>query len=201
MVKNMKKIYTIVLVLVMMLTFTSCGGKGISDSKCLEDFTYFDTQYTHINFESFDLYHKKVEDGSQVLTLYSPEYQIEINENTYNHIAQYLRTMFNIFPKVEKAKGKTTKQWLIEEERDKLKVQKDDDTKSFLYPLVSTYVNHPGTKYKSNELCEIGIYEFMDSVQRMQIYESTIALMHGMYSGMIDTKEIHEESLNFMRDK
>ena len=53
----MKKIYTIVLVLVMMLTFTSCGGKGISDSKCLEDFTYFDTEYTFVDFESFETYH------------------------------------------------------------------------------------------------------------------------------------------------
>ena len=40
----------------------------------------------------------------------------------------------------------------------------------------------------------------MDSVQRLQIYENTVALMRGMYSGMIDIKGIDKEALNFMRN-
>jgi hypothetical protein len=40
----------------------------------------------------------------------------------------------------------------------------------------------------------------MDSVQRLQIYESTTALMKGMYSGMIDTKGLDKDALNFMRN-
>lgn len=154
--------------------------------------------FKEIDFAAFKVYNLK--DGSPIL--YNQKQQIVICEDTYNHIAHYLRTMFNIFPKVEKAKGKTAKEWLIEEERDKLKVaQKNNDDKSFLLPLVSTYVNYPGTKYKSNELRDIGIYEFMNSIQRISIIESTIALMHGMYSGMISKNDIDEEMLNFMRDK
>ena len=65
--------------------------------------------------------------------------------------------------------------------------------------LISAYLNHPGTKYKKNELREVGIYEFMDSIQRIQIYESTVALNHGVYSGMINTKDIKPEAFNFMR--
>ena len=156
-----------------------------------------------INFTEFELYNKKISEDSdeQVITLFNPEQGIEIDEETYTHIAQYLRTMFNIFPKVEKAKGKTTKQWLIEEEREKLRVQKNENgSKSMLLPLVSAYLNHPGTKYKKYELKEIGIYEFMDGIQRIQIYESTISLMGGMYSGMVDTKGIDKEAFNFMRE-
>lgn len=159
--------------------------------------------FSDIDFSDFDLYNKTLEDKTQVMTLYSQKQNIEIDEETYTHISQYLRTMFNIFPKVEKTKGKTMKEWLIEEERDKLRIQKDDNhSKSMLLPMISAYINHPGTKYKKNELRDIGIYEFMDSIQRLQIYESTIALMHGMYSGMIDTKSLNtEEALNFMREK
>jgi len=40
----------------------------------------------------------------------------------------------------------------------------------------------------------------MDSVQRLQIYESSTALMKGMYSGFLDTSKINKEELNFMRD-
>lgn len=157
--------------------------------------------FGNINFREFDLYSKTLKDGSQIMTLYNPKQDIEISEDMYTHIAQYLRTVFNIFPKVEKTKGKTTKQWIIEEEREKLRIQKNEDgSKSMLLPLVSAYLNHPGTKYKKHELKEVGIYEFMDGIQRIQIYESTVALTSGMYSGMIDVKGIDKEAFNFMRD-
>lgn len=159
------------------------------------------TIFGNINFNDFDLYSKKTKDGTQVMTFYNQNLNIEIDEETYEHIAQYLRTMFNIFPKEEKTKGKTTKEWLIEEEREKLRIQKKSDSKSMLLPLISTYLNHPGTKYKKNELRNVGIYEFMDSIQRIQIYESTVAINHGMYSGMVDLKGVDKEAFNFMREK
>ena len=62
-------------------------------------------------------------------------------------------------------------------------------------------LNHPGFKYKKDELKEVGIVEFMDSVKRLQTYESVTALMSGMYSGMLDTSKLNlKEELNWMRD-
>lgn len=151
-----------------------------------------------LDFRLFNLYGKKVED-TETVTLYNKEQQIEIDEDTYKHIAEYLRLMFNIYPKVEKAKGKTTKEWMIDEDRMNLLNSKKDSNKSTLLPLVSSCVNHPGFKYKLEELKDMGIVQFMDSVQRLQIYESTTALMKGMYSGMIDTKGLDKDALNFMR--
>lgn len=156
--------------------------------------------FKNIDFSGFKLHEKRLEENS-ITTLYNPSQDIEINEETYTHIAQYLRTMFNIFPKVEKTKGKTMKEWLIEEEREKLKTLQNDEPKSTMLPLISSYLNHPGTKYKKNELREVGIYEFMDSIQRLRIYESTIALTHGMYSGMISVKDMKPEAFDFMREK
>lgn len=66
--------------------------------------------------------------------------------------------------------------------------------------MISACLNHPGFKYKKNELREVGLIEFMDSVQRLQIYESTTALLKGMYSGFIDTSKIKSEEFNFMRE-
>lgn len=156
-----------------------------------------------VNFQSFDLYNKKL-DGSdeQILTLYSKEQNIEITEDTYRCIAEYLRLMFNIYPKVEKAKGKATKEAIIDEERMNLEIEmnKDKKSKSMLLPLISSCINHPGFKYKLNELREIGIVQFMDSVQRLQIYESTVAINSGLYSGMCDLSKVDKELFNFMRD-
>ena len=62
-------------------------------------------------------------------------------------------------------------------------------------------LNHPGFKYKKSELKEVGIVEFMDSVKRLQTYESVKALMSGMYSGMIDTSKMDlNKELNWARD-
>lgn len=154
-----------------------------------------------LDFQCFDLYNKKIEDN-EILTLYNIEQNIEISEETYRHMSEYLRLMFNIYPKVEKAKGKATKEAIIDEDRMNLNLElkKNKGYKSMLLPLVSSCVNHPGFKYKLNELREIGIVQFMDSVQRLQIYESTVALNSGMYSGMCDLSKVDKNLFNFMRD-
>ena len=66
--------------------------------------------------------------------------------------------------------------------------------------MISFCLNHPGFKYKKNELRDLGIVEFNDSVQRLLIYESTSALMKGVYSGFVDTSKINNKEFNFMRE-
>ena len=135
-------------------------------------------------------------------TLYNPEKEIELDEDSYNVIVYYLRSTFNIFPKIEKAKDRTTKEWIIEEEEMKLNAKKkdSDSSTSYLLPLISGCLNHPGFKYNKQELKQVGYYEFMDSVQRLQIIESTSALLHGSYSGFADVSKVDKEQFNFMRE-
>lgn len=167
--------------------------------------------FGNVDFQQFGLFHKTVqeknEDGEMVdvqkVTLYSPEQDIEISEQDYTLISQYLKAAFNIYPKVEKAKGRITKESIIEEERMNLiaKERKGEDIPtSSLLPLISSCINHPGFKYNLNELREVNFVQFMDSVQRLQIYESTSALLKGAYSGFCDTSKIDKDEFNFMRD-
>lgn len=154
------------------------------------------------------VYFPRDEQGNVIDITKTPwEDVIKIYETDYIKIVEYLRYMFNIHPKVEKAKGKSTKIAIIEDEKRKIAAElqnkKDNDIqKSFLLPLVSSLVNHPGFKYKKNELKEIGIVEFMDSVRRLQTYESSTALMKGIYSGMVDTSKIKNlnQEINWMKD-
>lgn len=132
---------------------------------------------------------------------------IIIDEFVYTQMIEYIRDMFDIHPKVEKAKGRGTKEAIIEEDEMNLAIEKKKNAKrkhnkSFLLPLISAMVNHSGFKYKKNELKEVGIVEFMDSVKRLQVYESTKALMSGMYSGMCDMSKIPDlnTKLNWTRD-
>lgn len=173
-----------------------------------------DVDFTKFQFYEKPLTEEQIQEnkdhkGDKEFVMHKPEecminadQQILIQEHDYNTLAMYLRTMFNIFPKVEKAKGKATKKALIDEDMDNLAVamQKNEPDKSFLLPLISSCVNHPGFKYKRSELEEVGIVEFMDSVQRLQVIESTKALMGGMYSGFCDMSKVDKSLFNFMRD-
>lgn len=154
-----------------------------------------------LDFSKFIPYERQHEDGTEQnvdIVLWDNEKEILIDESIYNHISCYLRTMFNAFPKVEKAKDKTTKQWMIEEDLEK-SVQKPQHHSNLL-SMISFCLNHPGFKYKKSELRDMGICEFYDSVQRLLIYESTNSLMKGMYSGFVDTSKIEQKEFNFMRD-
>lgn len=163
---------------------------------------------TRILFGDLDLsqfvMQKLDEETGKFTLLYLPDISIEIDELIYMKIIDYIRTLFNIHPKVEKAKDKITKESLIEEDRLNLRfaqMQEKKDDNSILLPLISAALNHPGFKYKKNELREVQIVEFMDSIRRIQLYENTIALMHGVYGGFIDTSKMNlDKETNFMRD-
>ena len=154
-----------------------------------------------LDFSKFNLYKRSNEvDGKSIedIVLINHEQKVLIDEEIYNHMAAYLRTMFNTFPKVEKAKGKTTKEWMIE--GDIMNSKSQTEKKSNLLSMISFCLNHPGFKYKKSELKELGIVEFYDSVQRLLVYESTSSLMKGIYSGFVDTSNIDKKEFDFMRE-
>ena len=153
-----------------------------------------DLVFSGVDFKDFILFKK-----DQEFLLYSQAQNILLSEFEYLEIAEYLREIMNVHPKVEKAKTKSTKNWMIQEERMNLANKTSEDS-STLLSLVSACVNHPGFKYKLEELKDIGIYQFMDSVKRLQKYESTKALLQGNYSGFADFSKVNKELFNFMGD-
>lgn len=136
---------------------------------------------------------------SESLVLYDPDTELTMTEEEYKKMANYMRAMFNIFPKTEFAKGRSTKEALIDEERMKLR-NKKDESNSMLFPMISACLNHPGFKYRMDELKNLGIVAFMDSVQRLQVYENSTALISGSMTGMADLSKVPKDEFNFMRD-
>lgn len=131
--------------------------------------------------------------------LYDVENDIVIDRLIYTKIVNYIRKVHNIKPKVERAANKTTRRILIQLDRDRINKSKNEPYKSQLKTLISAMMRYPGFKYKKNELKECGLYEFMDTVNGAQIYVSSVALLQGSYSGMIDTSKIDKKEFNWMR--
>ena len=165
------------------------------------DYKYSKLIFGDIDFSTFNLYEKTVDDN-KVLTLYSPEMDLEIDEVTMNKMCKYIQFMFSSYPPEEEfTSSKILKQELINNDRQKqLLRKKEDGVGQSLLSMISFYLNHPGCKYKKNELREVGYFEFMYNIQRLQIYESTRAIYGGLYSGMCDLSKVDPKEFNFMRD-
>lgn len=184
------------------------------DWNTLSDFELFCMLYSQIDnevtklmfgdldFKKFVLYNKKLNDKEEMI-LWDEEDNIEINEEVYQHIAQYLRAIFNMYPEEKITNDPTLKEMYLHKDRRAIEIAKKTNKKeenNSILPLISACVNHPGFKYKPMELRHVNICEFYDSVKRLQIYENTTALLKGSYSGMIDSSKIDKEQFNFMRD-
>lgn len=161
--------------------------------------------FDNLSFSNFELFSKQLPDSEQpIIILYDKEHEIEINEEVYQHICQYLRAVFNMAPEEKITQDANLKEMyinkdkraIINESKKKNKTEKNNS----IQPMISACVNHPGFKYKLQELREVGVCEFYDSVQRLQVYESTTALMSGMYSGFCDTSKMSPDQYNFMRE-
>jgi len=149
-----------------------------------------------LDLSKFGLYTSSENDE---LVLYDQESDIVIDKLIYMKIVEYIRRVHNIKPKIEKAANKTTKKILIQLDRDRIQKSQKEPYKSQLKTLISAMMRYPGFKYKSNELKQCGLYEFMDTVQGAQIYVSSTSLLQGSYSGMIDCSKINKKEFNWMR--
>lgn len=161
--------------------------------------------FGELNWNDFQIYTKKDTDGKESASLYNPVLGIEINESVYHHFSQYLQNVFNMFPEEKITYDKTMKKWFIDKDRREEKRNAEKEAKgkketSSIQSIISTCVNHPGFKYKLKELVDVGVCEFYDSVQRLQIYEQSTAVLKGMYSGFVDASKINPDAYNFMKN-
>lgn len=141
------------------------------------------------------------------IMLYDENTELIITRDIYIEMISFIREMHNIHPKRERAANKETLQLLVDEDRRK-KIQRVKEASqepspgSFLLPLISSMVNSPGFKYDINSLKSLGIYAFLDSVQRIQAINTAASISAGMYSGMVDMSKNPNllKQLNWLRD-
>lgn len=160
-----------------------------------------------LEFNKFQPFTKRLSDDDEPqLILWDEEDEIEINYDVYNHISQYLRTVFNTFPDEKITENNTLKKWYIDKdkreiERNLKKAEKGEvQASTSIQALISSCINHPGFKHSLKDLKNVGVAEFYDSVKRLQVYEQSTSLMKGMYSGFIDGSKIKPQDYNFMRE-
>lgn len=123
---------------------------------------------------------------------------IIINQIIYDILTTYIRKMHGFKKQVDKAANAITRKVLIDDERKNAQRNKDKPYKSFLVPLVSSLQGRQG--YTKDYICNMGLYEFMNQINRVQIIVQADAALGGMYSGFVDTKKMDKTVLDWMRD-
>ena len=135
---------------------------------------------------------------SEEIILSNEDHTVIINEVIYNVLVTYLRKMHGFKKQVDKAGNKMTHKVLLNLARQDAKMAANKPYKSFLLPLVSSLQGRQ--KYTKEYIRNMGIYEFMNQINRAQIIVQADAALQGSWSGMVDTKKIPKEVFDWMKD-
>lgn len=134
------------------------------------------------------------------LVLYDADSGIKIDRRLNMIIQGYLTTLHNIKKKVEHAGNFMTKQIMIEDDRQRKKRNAEKPWKSTLVPLISAMVNNAGFKYNVDQVRDMKLFSFMDSVARISAINTSNLLLQGAYAGKVDPKKVDKKSLDWLRD-
>ncbi|MDD4279374.1 MAG: hypothetical protein PHX74_06525 [Candidatus Sumerlaeales bacterium] len=134
------------------------------------------------------------------LLLFDEETEVRIDRHIHAIIMQYLTKLHGIVKKPEFAANQGTKDFLIEDDRTRKRVASKKPYESMLLPLISSMVNSAGFKYDIEGSLGMKLFAFFDSVQRIGVIQSSLALLQGGYSGMADLSKVPKESWNWARD-
>lgn len=160
-------------------------------------FSQFDTSilFNNLDFKSFEVVQNN---QNNEIILYETAKNIAIDNTIYKLITSYLREIHGFEKKVDVAGNEHTKEYIIQKERRQLSRMKNKKYKSILIPLISAMINCSEFKYNYETVWGLPIYVFMDSVKRIQKIKNYNYIMQGVYSGTIDSKNLSEDSLNWM---
>lgn len=128
-------------------------------------------------------------------------YDIIIDEDTYLKIVTHLRNIHGMARNNAVAGNNAAREAFLFDAREDYLYNTDKPYKSSLLPLVSTMVNIEGFKRNDNEVWDMNLYAFMDSVKRIGKIRNATLLLQSGYSGFgIDLKKLKNknEVLNFM---
>lgn len=139
-----------------------------------------------------------IDNEKQSVLLFDQENNIVIDEDVYTKISDCLRDIHGLSKKTDRAGNETTRKYLIKRDRKELEQARGKEYVSTLAPLISSMVNCEGFKYNHEEVWNLKIYQFMDSVRRIQKTKNIDHITQGIYAGTVDQSKISTDTLNWL---
>ena len=125
---------------------------------------------------------------------------IVIDRAIHARLTGYLRAVHRFTKNVDTGYNDSTRDIMIEDDRDELMAAAKKPHGSLLMPLISAMTNCVEFKYGFFEAWNLPIGAFMDAVARVQKIKSVDYTMSGIYAGNVDVKRITKSQLDWMGD-
>lgn len=144
----------------------------------------------------------KVGDTEEVILVHedtkNDENPIVISSIIHEVLTTYIRKMHGFKKEVKKAGNEITRKQLIRLARQDAEMAKNKPHESFLRPIISAVKCRQG--YSMDYIKQMGIFELMDDLSRLNVIVQADAALGGMYSGFVDTKKMDKTVFNWTRN-
>lgn len=158
---------------------------------------------THLIFGDLDLtkFETSVNSQNGNVVLYDADDDIVIDRAIHNKIAMTLREIHHLEKNNKKPANEEAKKYMIERAKKKAMRNKNRNAMSSLEQLIIAMVNTSEYKYNFEETKNLSIYQFNKSVEQIKRKIDYDNLMHGVYSGTVDTDKLSQKELNWIEIK
>lgn len=160
-------------------------------------FEHEDTRLLLGDLDLSELRPFQLKDSDEII-LANEDHTIIINEIIYDIMTQYIRKMHGFKKQVEKPGNEATRKILIDVERRDQKRGLQKPYQSFLRPVISAVKCR--MCYPMSYIKDMGIFELMDDLSRLNIIVQADAALSGMYSGFCDTSKMDKTVLDWTRN-
>lgn len=155
---------------------------------------------THLIFGDLDTtgFERMVNTHNGTLALTNKKTGLVIDMAIHYQICEALRAIHHLKKNIKHAGNVEAKDYLLERARKKLKRRRKKAEASQLESLIIALVNTEQFPYKFDEVLDLTIYQFNESVLQVVKKIDFDNRMHGIYAGTISAKNMSQDSLNWM---
>lgn len=140
------------------------------------------------------------EDGESIVLLDS-EHDIVIDRRIQSQIASTLRKIHHLEKNRRKPANKEAKEFMLQVEREKLQRQSKRPSFSYLESLIIALVNTEQFCYRYDNVLDLTIYQFNESVRQIIHKVDYDNKMRGVYAGTVSAKDLSQDDLNWLIHK
>ena len=144
----------------------------------------------------------QIKDTEEAILVYEgtehDENPIVISSIIYDVLTTYIRKMHGFKKEFRPAGNELTRKAMIRLARQDAEVAKNKPRESFLRPIISSVKCRQG--YSIDYIKQMGIFELMDDLSRLNVIVNADAALGGMFSGFVDTKKMDKTVLNWTRN-
>lgn len=138
---------------------------------------------------------------NNLVVLRDPETGATIDKGIYCAIGDVVRQIHHLKKESRKPGNDAAKAYMIERARKKLKRRLRQQEDSQLEELIVSLVNTEQFSYTFQEVRDLTIYQFNESVHQVVSKIDFDNRMHGIYAGTINAKELSQDDLTWLKHK